>query len=156
MSSHQYDKQDLRAFIQEYEAKFPQQVKRIKQEVDLDYDATAIAFELDKRRENPLVIFENVKGSKFPVLMNMFAARDRYAEILGVSVDELPVAWGAMDTELRKPEMLENGPVKDVVITGDELDLGYLPIMKNFLEDGGRYLTNAMFIAKDPETGVRN
>lgn len=156
MNSHQFDKQDLRAFIQEYESKFPQRVKRITQEVDLDYDTVAVAFELDKRREDPLLIFENVKGSKFPVLMNMFAARDRYAEILGVSVEDLPVAWGAMDTELRAPEVLDTGPVKDVILTGDEVDLGYLPIMKNFLEDGGRYLTNAMFVAKDPETGVRN
>lgn len=156
MNSTTYDPQDLRAFLTHYEAKFPDRVLRITQEVDLDYDSTAIAFELDRRRQSPLLIFEKVKGSRFPMLMNLYSARDRYAEALGVSPDELLSTWANIDAQPVPPRLIEHGPVKDVVITGDEIDLGYLPIMRNFVEDGGKYLTNAMFVAKDPETGVRN
>src|SRR5690606_35767300 len=156
MNRAEHDPQDLRAFLSDYEAKYPDKVLRIKQEVDLDYDSVAIAFELDRQRRSPVLIFDNVKGSRFPVLMNLFSARDRYAAALGVAPQDLLSTWANIDAQPLAPQLLDHGPVKDVVITGDDVDLGYLPIMRNFLEDGGPYLTNAMFVAKDPETGVRN
>ena len=151
-----YDKQDLRSFLNEYEAGHPEQVVRIAEEVALDYESVALAFELEARKKSPLLIFENVKGSRFPVLMNLFGSRDRFAAALGVETSQLLETWAAIDSKPLKPQVLETGPVKDVVLTGDDVDLGYLPIMRNFVEDGGPYLTNAMFISKDPETGVRN
>jgi len=156
MTSQLYDNQDLRAFLTRYEADFPERVVRITREVALDYESVAVAFELDKRKESPLLIFENVRGSRFPVLMNLYSARDRYAAALGVKPEDLLSTWASIDAQPLQPEFLESGPVRDVVITGSDVDLGYLPIMRNFVEDGGRYLTNAMFVAKDPETGVRN
>jgi UbiD family decarboxylase len=151
-----FDKQDLRSFLNQYEADHPEQVVRIKEEVALDYESTALAFELEARKENPVLIFENIKGSRFPVLMNLYGARDRFAAALGVATERLLEAWASTDARPVKPQVLETGPVKDVVLTGKDVDLAYLPIMRNFVEDGGPYLTNAMFIAKDPETGVRN
>jgi 2,5-furandicarboxylate decarboxylase 1 len=151
-----WDKQDLRSFLNQYEAENPERVVRIKEEVALDYDTVAVAFEMEKRKQSPLLIFENVKGSRFPVLMNLYSARDRFAAALGVPTEQLVSKWAAIDAQPVQPKVLKSGPVKDVVLTGKDVDLGYLPIMRNFVEDGGRYLTNAMFVAKDPETGVRN
>lgn len=150
------DKQDLRSFLNQYEAENPDRVVRVKEEVALDYETVAVAFEMEKRKESPLLIFENVRGSRFPVLMNLFSARDRFAAALGVPTDQLVSRWAAIDARPVQPSMLESGPVKDIVLTGSDIDLGYLPIMRNFAEDGGPYLTNGMFVAKDPETGVRN
>jgi 2,5-furandicarboxylate decarboxylase 1 len=151
-----YDKQDLRSFLADYEAAHPDQVLRISDEVALDYETVAIAFELEARKQHPVLIFDNVAGSRFPVLMNLFGARDRYAAALGVTTQALPEAWASTNSRPVPPEVLTTGPIKDVVLTGDAVDLAYLPIMRNFVEDGGPYVTNAMFIAKDPETGVRN
>ena len=150
------DKQDLRSFLNRYETENPDRVVRVKDEVALDYDTVAVAFEMERRKESPLLIFENVRGSQFPVLMNLFSARDRFAAALGVPTDQLVSRWAAIDAQPVQPSMLKSGPVKDVVLTGSDVDLGYLPIMRNFLEDGGPYLTNGMIVAKDPETGVRN
>ena len=44
----------------------------------------------------------------------------------------------------------------DTAITGDDVDLGALPILNHFAEDGGRYVTNGIVVARDPDTGVRN
>lgn len=156
MSHLPHDPQDLRDFLTRYEAESPDRVLRIEEEIALDYESVAIAFELDRRRESPLLIFNKVKGSRFPVLMNLYSARDRYAAALGVPPADLLATWAGIDAQPIAPQVVENGPVKDVVLTGKDVDLGYLPIMRNFVEDGGRYLTNAMFVAKDPETGVRN
>jgi UbiD family decarboxylase len=151
-----FDPQDLRHFLTRYETQHPHRVARVKDAIDLNYDAVAIAFEMEKRRENPLLIFENVKGSRFPVLANLYSARDRFAAPLGVPVERLIETWASIDAKPIAPKLVAGGPVQDIVITGKKLDLAYLPIMRNFEQDGGPYLTNAMVIAKDPETGVRN
>lgn len=150
------DPQDLRSFLQQYEQEHPQRVIRVQEEVALDYESVAVAFEMEKRRQSPLLIFENVRGSRFPVLMNLYGTRDRFAAALGVPTEQLIEKWAAIDARPVAPQVVSSGPVQDVVLTGADVDLGYLPIMRNFVEDGGRYLTNAMFVAKDPETGVRN
>jgi 2,5-furandicarboxylate decarboxylase 1 len=150
-----FHRQDLRSFLAEFEASHPAKVVRIKDSIDLDYDATAITFEFEKQG-SPILIFENVNGSRFPVLANMYGARDRFAAALGVREDELIERWANTDSVPVPPQLVETGPILDVLHTGGDVDLGYLPIMRHFVEDGGPYLTNAMFIATDPETGVRN
>jgi len=156
MKKANYNKQDLRHFLQQYEAENPSRVVRITEPVGMDYDCTAIAFEMERRKLSPLLIFENVQGSRFPVLMNLYSARDRFAAAIGCAPGELIEKWAALDAQPIKPKLLKTGPVLDVVITGDALDLAYLPIQRNFAGDGGKYLTNGMFVAMDPETGVRN
>ena len=148
--------QDLRTFLRELEAADPAALVRIREPVALDYDATAIAFEFARQGRSPAILFENVRGSKFPVLMNLFGNRARYAFALGVKERELARKWGAGGAGPLAPELVERGPVLDVVRRGAEVDLGALPIMRHFVEDGGAYVTNAMFVAKDPESGVRN
>lgn len=148
-------RQDLRSFLQAFERDHPGNVVRITDEVAMDYETTAIAFEYEKHG-SPLLVFENVKGSRFPVLMNTFGARSRFAAAIGVPVEQLIERWSGIDAKPVAPRLLATGPILDVQLTGADVDLGYLPIMRHFNEDGGKYLTNAMFIARDPETGARN
>ena len=155
MNTQTYHRQDLRSFLESYEAEHPNDVLRISEPVDLDYDATAIAFEFE-RRGSPVIILENVKGSEFPVLMNLYGARRRFAAALGVAEEELVGKWANIDATPVPPTLVDTGPILDVVHTGDAVDLAKLPIMRHFIEDGGAYVTNAMYVAKDPETGVRN
>ncbi|MCP5373482.1 MAG: UbiD family decarboxylase [Hyphomicrobiales bacterium] len=147
--------QDLRHFLADFEASHPDEVVRVTAPVDLDYDATAVTFAYEKAG-SPVLIFENVAGSRFPVLANLFGRRSRYAAALGCAPGELIERWGNLDAAPIKPRRVETGPVLDVVLTGAEVDLGRLPIMRHFLEDGGAYLTNTIVVAQDPETGVRN
>jgi UbiD family decarboxylase len=147
---------DLRSFLADLEAARPSEVLRIKDAIDLEYDATAIALELEKQDRSPILWFENVRNSAFPVVMNLFGRRSRFAFALDVEENRLIETWARSDASPIAPVVVDKGPVLDVVMTGAEVDLAKLPIMRHFIEDGGPYLTNAMFIAKDPETGVRN
>ncbi|MCX7143011.1 MAG: UbiD family decarboxylase [Proteobacteria bacterium] len=106
MKKANYNKQDLRHFLQQYEAENPSRVVRITEPVGMDYDCTAIAFEMERRKLSPLLIFENVQGSRFPVLMNLYSARDRFAAAIGCAPGELIEKWAALDAQPIKPKLL--------------------------------------------------
>jgi 4-hydroxy-3-polyprenylbenzoate decarboxylase len=53
------------------------------------------------------------------------------------------------------PRQVRSGRCKEV-IRREDADLGDLPIMKCWPEDGGRFITLPLVITRDPETGIRN
>lgn len=146
----------LRNFIDEVAADDPAALWRIPRRVDLDHDVTALAMELERLGRSPVLWFDDVAGFPFPVICNVFGNRRRYALGLGVPPDRLIRDWGSFGERRVPPLMRNHGPVHDVVATGNDVDLGKLPIMLHFACDAGRYITNGIVIAKDPDTGIRN
>jgi UbiD family decarboxylase len=146
----------LRAFLQELESTSPEEIWRIREELDPGYDIAALVLELERRGERPVLWLERVRGSRFPVVTNVFADRRRYAHALGVGAESLAAEWVARGERRIAPVLRETGPVRDVVVTGADVDLGALPIIRHFAEDGGPYVTNGIVVARDPDTGVRN
>jgi len=65
--------QDLRSFLNELEAEEPDQILRVKKEVDPHFEVTGVLAKLEKERKFPVVIFEKVKGSTLPVVTNVHA-----------------------------------------------------------------------------------
>ena len=146
----------LRGFLEDLEAKTPADVWRVRDEMDAGYDIAALVLELERRGERPVLWFERVRGSRFPIVTNLFADRRRYAHALGVPPEALAGEWVARGDRRIPPRLRTAGPIRDVVLTGSEVDLGLLPIFRHFSEDGGPYITNGIVVAKDPDTGVRN
>ena len=146
----------LRSFIDVVAQDDPSAVWRIKDRVNLDNDVTAVAMELERLGRAPVLWFDDVGGYPFPVVCNVFGARRRYALGLNVAEDRLIPDWGTLGDKRIEPVMRDRGPIHDVVKTGNDVDLGSLPIMLHFECDAGRYITNGIVIAKDPATGVRN
>lgn len=147
---------NLRAFLREVEAEDPAEICRITERVNLDYEVTAVAMELERNGQAPVLWFENVADYPFPVVANVFGARRRFAKALGVPQAQLLEAWSACGDTMIEPVLGEVGPVHDVVLTGADVDLARLPVMRHFKDDAGPYITNAVVVARDPETGVRN
>ncbi|HVT55800.1 MAG TPA: UbiD family decarboxylase, partial [Xanthobacteraceae bacterium] len=146
----------LRDFIDQIERADPSSVWRIKEPVSQDYDTSALVMELDKQGRSPVLWFDKVEGSPFPVITNLFGSRARYAAALGVPERELIEHLAKREDQTIEPVMRDTGPVQDVVLTGDDADLRKLPILKHFAEDAGRYITSAIVVGNDPVSGVRN
>ena len=72
---------DLREFIQLLEEKG--QLLRISAEVDPELEITEITDRISKAA-GPALLFENVKGSEMPVLINAYGSSQRMAWSLGV------------------------------------------------------------------------
>ncbi|MBK8065300.1 MAG: UbiD family decarboxylase [Betaproteobacteria bacterium] len=152
------DSQTLRDFLAQVEKANPKDILRFKDRIALDYEATAVALELERGRawQAPVLWFEKVEDFEMPVVTNVFATRGRYAMALGIPEDRLIEEWAQRGDRMIEPKLHDKGPVQEVVYKGADVDLGRIPIKTHFERDGGRYITNGIIIAKDPETGVRN
>ncbi|HTP06998.1 MAG TPA: menaquinone biosynthesis decarboxylase, partial [Anaerolineae bacterium] len=75
---------DLHEFIQLLEQR--DEVIRIKTQVDPELEITEITDRIGKgpAAQNKALLFENVKGSSMPVLINAFGSASRMAWALGV------------------------------------------------------------------------
>lgn len=104
------------------------------------------------------VVFDKVKGSRFPVLTGLYWNRAALADIFGVSEQRLPFLVADAVAEWQQsplaPVVVPSAPVQEVV--EKKIDLGRYPISRVGLDEGGPYMTAPVVIAKDPDTGVRN
>src|SRR3989304_7312096 len=75
--------QDLRSFIEKVRQESPEEVLTISKEVDPRFEITALVVKLEQERRFPILVFEKVKGSQFPVVTNVHASRRRLASAIG-------------------------------------------------------------------------
>ncbi len=145
--------QDWRDFIDQYETQFPEDVLRIEGEVSREYEPTAVLFELERRGRFPVVFFERVAGSEFPVVANILATRQRLAMALGVKKEELPSTFASRIKTCLPVEEMTNPPFNENCLEGKDLDLARFPILTHFPIDAGPYVTAGLVVAKDPVSG---
>ena len=168
---------DLREFIADLEQRGL--LKRIRAEVDPELEITEITDRISKRKgkENVALLFENVKGSRMPVLMNAFGSYERMALGLGVEklddiADELremlKLPYLSLQNKLNVvtliptikkainfPKYVKNAPCQEVVET-ENPSLDEIPILKCWPHDGGPFVTLPLVFTKNPKTGKRN
>src|SRR5215510_11425013 len=115
---------DLRGFIEFLEKEHPEHVVRIKKEVDPKFGVSGILERLERDGRFPLVIFENVKGSKMPLVANMHASFERLRLGLGMEkggVREFVAECAARQAHPIDPIDVTSAPVQEVVRTGAEV-----------------------------------
>ena len=168
---------DLREFITALEQRGL--LRRIQTEVDPELEITEITDRVSKLKgsKNVALLFENVKGSKMPVLMNAFGSYERMAMALGVEklddvADELrellKLPYLTMKNKMSVislipnlknavnfPKYVKNAPCQEVVET-EHLNLDEIPILKCWPDDGGPFVTLPLTFTNNPRTGKRN
>ena len=145
---------DLREFLDYLETKG--ELLRIREEVDPKYEIAAYIRKTSDL-QGPALLFENVKSSSMPVVGGLFATQRRLQLALGVSNQEQAVKMliEAMENPIA-PVLVQDGPCKEVVYTGNDIDLGKLPVPTYSTKDGGAYITMGLVISRDPETRYKN
>ncbi|MBP8645538.1 MAG: menaquinone biosynthesis decarboxylase [Syntrophobacteraceae bacterium] len=123
------------------------------------------------------LLFERVEGSSFPVLTNAYGSERRMCLALGVSDLEALARRLLQFVEMKPPKSLLNAlrllplgldlfrffprmvrkaPCQEVIHTGSEVDLGKIPVLKCWPQDGGPFVTLPVVITRSLETGKRN
>lgn len=164
--------EDIQDFIKELEKQG--ELKRVKVEVDPELEIA----EIMRRKmysDGPAILFENVKGSKIPVLANAFGSMKRleiglemkdFTEIGQRIVDmtKMDIPTGFLNKIKKLPELSKmtesfpklegNGPVTET--TSSTASFNELPILKSWPDDAGRFITLGLVATIHPETSVRN
>ncbi len=164
---------DLHKFIEALEQQG--ELKRISTEVSSDLEITEITDRVSKAH-GPALLFEKVRGSKYPVLINAMGSYKRMSLGLGVKeLDEL----GALITDylnlgnylsIKKlirsiPRLLRllyvfplksrrKGKCQEVIER--EVDLDTLPVLQCWPEDAGKFVTLPLVFTKDIKTKRQN
>jgi 4-hydroxy-3-polyprenylbenzoate decarboxylase len=147
-------------------------LKRVTREVDRASEVTEIACR-EARAEGPALLFENVRDSKFPLAVNVLAARRRVEwglgrtpAAVGSELEELFHAlprmapgdlWGMRGSAARvlamHPREIGTGPAQERRLGPD---LSSLPNLQLWPKDGGRFVTFGLVLTEHPDTKVRN
>src|SRR5881296_4377617 len=149
--------QDLRSYLDTVKRRKSDEFQVISRPIDPAYEITALVVKLEKeRRKRPVLLFENVKGTRFPVLTNVHASRSRLAAALNCAPDAMLQTYlRAMDKPIA-PRVVRSAPVHEVVLKGAEVDLYALPQIVHHQGDAGPYITAAISFAKDPASETWN
>lgn len=123
---------------------------KINKEVSVEYEVARILAALDGKP----VYFNRIRESNIPVIGNILSSRELVAKALNVDKEKIlhKLSWAI--NNLKEPEIVDVGVCQEVI--ENSVDLRNLPILKYMPGDRGRYVTSAVCILKDPETGVRN
>ncbi|HEY3961670.1 MAG TPA: menaquinone biosynthesis decarboxylase, partial [Gaiellaceae bacterium] len=149
---------------------------RVSAEVDPQLEITEIV-DRTVRAGGPALLFERPKGSIHPLLINQFGTERRMCLAFGVErLDDVaarladvlemqpPEGLAAKVRGLKtlksiadsRPESVKKGPVQEVVLRGDDVDLSLLPVQTCWPGDAAPFITLPAVITHDPRNGTRN
>jgi 4-hydroxy-3-polyprenylbenzoate decarboxylase len=168
---------DLRGFIQQLEQRG--QLRRISTQVDPDLEIAEIANRM-LQQGGPGLLFENVKGSPYPVAINLMGTVERICWAMQVERPQDLEALGqklALLYQPRPPKKVQQAvelgsvlfdvlkakpwqdllpPCQQVVLRDEAVDLNQIPMLRVYPGDAGKVVTLGLMITKDPETKIPN
>ncbi|MGR6871777.1 4-hydroxy-3-polyprenylbenzoate decarboxylase [Pseudomonas sp. HK3] len=168
---------DLRDFINQLEKQG--ELKRISMPVDPKLEMTEIC-DRTLRAGGPALLFENPVGSDVPVLANLFGTPKRVAMGMGESSVEALREVGKLLAFLKEPEppkglkdawsklpifkkvlslsakVVKKAPCQEIILEGDDVDLGKLPIQHCWPGDAAPLVTWPLVITKGPNKDRHN
>ena len=147
---------DLRSFIAELQAKYPEEIARVTKSISPRYEITALLTQLEKAKRFPLLYCENVEGGDVPVVINAQPSRKLMALALECQPEELAAKFTERQAKPIAPVEVTNAPVQEVVKLGDNIDLNKIPLLTHYDVNAAPYVTAGIVVAPDPDTGVRN
>lgn len=135
-------------------------VDHVDREVDLQYELAGVAEQIEQ--QGRAYRFEKPRGAKYPLVGGLFNEFSRIGVGLGAPEDdsfELSDLNIALETAKKKPVQaveVNTGPVKDFVIDAGNIDLSLLPVPTVFELDSGPFITGAVGVTRDPDSGKLN
>jgi 4-hydroxy-3-polyprenylbenzoate decarboxylase/2,5-furandicarboxylate decarboxylase 1 len=101
----------------------------------------------------PAVVFTQ-NGTDFPLVGGVYNSRRKSLIALGCTEDN---AFDVLVQRLSSriaPNYVDDGPVHENVVLGDDIDLSTLPVPRYSPDDGGPYITSGFVVSHDPESGI--
>ena len=143
----------LRSFLDAIES--TGELVRIEREVALEHEVGALC-RVASDEGSPALYLERPQGSTTPIVANLYGTRQRIALALGGDEHTLiedNIERLSMPVQAVAPEPAAAALESRVVLRGDEVDLGQLPVPLWNLGDGGPFITAGVVLAHSTEEG---
>jgi 2,5-furandicarboxylate decarboxylase 1 len=137
---------------------YRQFIERLRAEGELidmhqPVDSRHIATLVDQ--SDKALMFHNVIGYNMPVVSGIIRTQKRAIMSLGCN------NYRDIEDKLQRgienpinPRHVKTSPTKEVILTGDQVDLFRLPVPMSSIFDGGPMITAGVVISRDPELGT--
>jgi UbiD family decarboxylase len=139
-------------------------LKVVKAKVECGGEIQEIGRQMSARK-GPAVLFENIDGHEDTFCKKLFIGSLNTFGKIAMTVD-LPSDTPNKEIFERVRETLESpippvrvddGPIKENIIKGDDVDLNTIPVPKWHPKDAGKYINMwAAIVTKDPDSGEYN
>src|SRR6188474_2685494 len=123
----------------------------LHQAVDIRHIATLVD------QAKTALYFHNVIGYDVPVVSGIIRSKERATMSMGCE------NFGEIEHKLKQaidhpipPKYVKSSPTREVVLTGDDVDLYKIPIPMSSIFDGGPMITAGVVITRDPELGINS
>ncbi len=136
--------------------------------VDVEVDPRLEIAEIQRRvfrAGGPAIYFSNVHGCRFPMVSNVFGTMERMRLLFGDTIDALArLARLQVDPAdiMRRPRLYLNSPlhawhsrpkqVRRAAVFAHETNIGELPQLVSWPEDGGPYITLPQVYSENPDS----
>ena len=124
----------------------------LHQPVDIRHIATLVD------QAETALFFHKVIGYDMPVVSGIIRSRERAMMAMGCETyrrDRGQAQAGDRSARSRRT-YVKTSPTREVMLTGDDVDLYKLPIPMSSIYDGGPMITAGVVIARDPELGINS
>lgn len=154
---------DLRDYLNELENRG--QLLKIEKEVEDGEEIFTIMWKLSEQGKNdPAVIFQNVKGYSVPIVCNILGS-DPQRWPLALSLEDnmdvralrdfiVTKVQSKNEWKLARSVTHTEASVKEIILQNDEIDLYEFPILQWHPLDMGRYITYGLSITNDKDYGI--
>lgn len=149
------------------------ELKHIHAPVNPDLEISEITDRISKQG-GPALLFHKVAGSTVPLLINAFGSKKRMLTALGLTsyesffekyfellekpsgiLDKLKLLPRLQEIAQMMPKTVKSGPCKEVILK-ENPSLDFLPILKCWPQDGGKYITLPLVFTVNPKNGKHN
>ncbi len=127
----------------------------VDREVDPRFELAGVSLKAQQDQPDHAVVFQRVRGSKLPVASNIYSSRRRICEMIGAADGNFCRRWNQLlDKVSARTEAATHQVPTPAGLSTEKL--GELPLITYHGKDAGPYFTSAIYLAKDPDTGVPN
>ncbi|MBA7662015.1 Phenolic acid decarboxylase [subsurface metagenome] len=147
--------EDMRSYLEVL--KKHDKILEIKREVDPLTQLAGIAYRAENEQRKATLL-HNLKGyPKWKAVSYLCGSHEKMA--LGLKTDKSQALKELSDRigKLIKPKIVDDGPVKEIVLKDEEADISKIPVhVHSSCDVGCAFIGSGMQTVKDPETGVQN
>lgn len=154
---------DLRTFLQEANEAGPEFFVRIKKPISPELEISVLQEKLAAQGRFPVIHCPQVKGHELPLVTNLFGSYELLGLALGLKPHQMTRSQIFHEYRRRigitipiQEAPAAQAPVKEVILKGNAVDLGQLPITLQAEKNSGKYISAGQLICVDPVSGIPN